>query len=87
MLSVRQIQKVNTGKQTAGIDKEVINTPAQRVKLVNNQHELDHLNGIVFLERLESSQDLYTEQEYQEIIDQHDWTNTSNWRWFGRYGN
>jgi peptide deformylase len=32
------------------------------------QHELDHLNGLVFLERLESSQDLYTEQEYQKII-------------------
>ncbi|NEQ74062.1 MAG: group II intron reverse transcriptase/maturase [Okeania sp. SIO2C9] len=34
LLSVRQITQVNTGKQTAGIDKEVINTPAQRVKLV-----------------------------------------------------
>ena len=33
LLSVRQITQVNTGKQTAGIDKEVINTPAQRVKL------------------------------------------------------
>ncbi|MEB3278053.1 MAG: group II intron reverse transcriptase/maturase [Lyngbya sp.] len=36
LLSVRQITQVNTGKQTAGIDKEVINTPAQRVKLVND---------------------------------------------------
>jgi RNA-directed DNA polymerase len=35
LLSVRQITQVNTGKQTAGIDKEIINTPAQRVKLVN----------------------------------------------------
>jgi RNA-directed DNA polymerase len=34
LLTVRQITQVNTGKQTAGIDKEVINTPAQRVKLV-----------------------------------------------------
>ncbi|MBE9142096.1 group II intron reverse transcriptase/maturase [Planktothrix mougeotii] len=34
LLSVRQITQVNTGKQTAGIDKEVVNTPAQRVKLV-----------------------------------------------------
>lgn len=34
LLSIRQITQVNTGKQTAGIDKEVINTPAQRVKLV-----------------------------------------------------
>ncbi|MDJ0799918.1 MAG: group II intron reverse transcriptase/maturase [Calothrix sp. MO_167.B12] len=34
LLSVRQITQVNTGKQTAGIDKEVCNTPAKRVKLV-----------------------------------------------------
>jgi peptide deformylase len=32
------------------------------------QHELDHLNGLVFLDRLESSQDLYTEQEYQRLL-------------------
>ncbi|MGL5873971.1 MAG: peptide deformylase [Xenococcaceae cyanobacterium] len=32
------------------------------------QHELDHLNGIVFLDRLESDEDLFTEEEYQEII-------------------
>jgi RNA-directed DNA polymerase len=35
LLCIRQITQVNTGKQTAGIDKEVINTPAQRVKLAN----------------------------------------------------
>ncbi|NES70133.1 MAG: group II intron reverse transcriptase/maturase [Okeania sp. SIO2D1] len=35
LLSVRLITQVNTRQQTAGIDKEVINTPAQRVKLVN----------------------------------------------------
>ncbi len=35
LLSVRQITQVNTGKQTAGVDKEVINTPRARVKLVN----------------------------------------------------
>lgn len=28
------------------------------------QHELDHLNGFVFLDRLESEQDLISEQEY-----------------------
>jgi RNA-directed DNA polymerase len=33
LLSVRQITQVNEGKQTAGVDKEVINTPSQRVKL------------------------------------------------------
>ena len=29
------------------------------------QHELDHLNGTVFLDRVESTYDLATEQEYQ----------------------
>lgn len=28
------------------------------------QHELDHFNGIVFLDRVESTQDLVTEKEY-----------------------
>jgi RNA-directed DNA polymerase len=36
LLSVRKITQTNKGKQTAGIDKEVINTPEERVKLVNN---------------------------------------------------
>lgn len=34
------------------------------------QHEYDHLEGLVFLDRLESSSDLYSEQEYQKIISQ-----------------
>lgn len=29
------------------------------------QHEYDHLDGLVFLDRVESTQDLMTEQEYQ----------------------
>lgn len=32
------------------------------------QHELDHLNGIVFLDRLESNKDIITEMEYQKIV-------------------
>ncbi|MCL6435951.1 MAG: peptide deformylase [Leptolyngbyaceae cyanobacterium HOT.MB2.61] len=32
------------------------------------QHELDHLDGIVFLARVESVQDLMSEKEYQERI-------------------
>ncbi len=32
------------------------------------QHEYDHLEGIVFLDRVESSQDLMTEAEYQKQI-------------------
>ncbi|MFB2891415.1 group II intron reverse transcriptase/maturase [Aerosakkonemataceae cyanobacterium BLCC-F50] len=34
LLAIRQITQTNDGKKTAGIDKEVINTPAQRVKFV-----------------------------------------------------
>jgi len=36
LLSVRRITQTNQGKATAGIDREVINTPEQRVILVNN---------------------------------------------------
>lgn len=32
------------------------------------QHELDHLNGIVFLDRVESTHDLITEQQFQQRI-------------------
>ena len=34
------------------------------------QHELDHLDGILFPERLESERDLFSESEYQQIINQ-----------------
>jgi peptide deformylase len=33
------------------------------------QHELDHLDGLVFLDRIETTKDLYSESEYQKIID------------------
>jgi peptide deformylase len=32
------------------------------------QHELDHLDGIVFLDRIDSSRDLVTEKEYQNLV-------------------
>ncbi|MCC0179414.1 peptide deformylase [Waterburya agarophytonicola K14] len=32
------------------------------------QHELDHLDGIVFTDRVENEADLYTEAEYRQII-------------------
>ncbi|MCK5391456.1 MAG: peptide deformylase [Deltaproteobacteria bacterium] len=32
------------------------------------QHELDHLNGIVFLDRMDSNKELVTEKEYQRLI-------------------
>ena len=31
------------------------------------QHELDHLNGILFTDRIENSEDLYTEAEYRQL--------------------
>ncbi|WP_229497791.1 reverse transcriptase N-terminal domain-containing protein [Nostoc mirabile] len=34
LLSVRRITQTNQGKATAGIDKEIVNTPEQRVILV-----------------------------------------------------
>ena len=32
------------------------------------QHELDHLDGIVFTDRIKNSEDLYTEAEYRQLI-------------------
>lgn len=32
------------------------------------QHELDHLNGIVFLDRIDSNKDIVTEKEYQKLM-------------------
>ena len=32
------------------------------------QHEVDHLDGLVFLDRVESTKDLVTEQEWKKII-------------------
>jgi peptide deformylase len=32
------------------------------------QHEYDHLDGIVFLDRVETTQEMMTEQEYQQRI-------------------
>ncbi len=39
LLAVRQITQQNNGKKTAGVDKEVIKTPEQRVKLVKGWKE------------------------------------------------
>jgi RNA-directed DNA polymerase len=43
LLCIRQITQVNTGKRTAGIDKEVINTPQQRVKLFLEMAHTAHI--------------------------------------------
>jgi peptide deformylase len=34
------------------------------------QHEYDHLEGILFIERVESDDDLFSEAEYQKLISQ-----------------
>lgn len=34
------------------------------------QHEYDHLNGISFLDRLESTKDIVTEKEFQKMVKQ-----------------
>lgn len=39
LLSVRRIIQTNQGKATAGVDKQIVNTPKQRVILVNNWEE------------------------------------------------
>lgn len=39
ILSVRKVTQLNQGKRTAGVDKEVILTPEQRVKLVREMEE------------------------------------------------
>jgi len=42
LLSIRQITQVNAGKQTDGVDKEVITTPQQRVKLALDMANTAH---------------------------------------------
>jgi len=32
------------------------------------QHEFDHINGIVFLDRLESTRDIITDKEYEKLL-------------------
>lgn len=32
------------------------------------QHELDHLNGLVFLDRIDSNKDIISEKEYKKLI-------------------
>jgi len=43
LLSVRQITQINSGKNTAGVDGEVVNTPEQRVKLVKSWNNVKAL--------------------------------------------
>ncbi|MDJ0574969.1 MAG: group II intron reverse transcriptase/maturase [Xenococcaceae cyanobacterium MO_234.B1] len=40
LLAIGQITQQNNGKNTAGVDKEVVNTPEKRVKMVNSWKEI-----------------------------------------------
>lgn len=46
-------------------EEEFADFPARVV-----QHEFDHLQGIVFIDRIESTRDLVTEKEYLRILQQ-----------------
>lgn len=35
------------------------------------QHEFDHVHGILFIDRIESTRDLFTEKEYQRSLQSH----------------
>ncbi len=56
--------KVEYTTQAGEIKQEVFTDFIARIF----QHELDHLDGILFVDRIENEADLYTEAEYQEII-------------------
>ena len=36
------------------------------------QHEYDHINGVVFLDRVESSLEIITENEYMKLVAESD---------------
>lgn len=61
--------------RSESIEVEYMNEKGELVQKTFNgflarvfQHELDHLEGIVFLDRMETSKDLITENEFQKII-------------------
>jgi peptide deformylase len=59
-------RRIRTRYQTAGgqqIEREFTGFVARIF-----QHEEDHLRGIVFLDRLESTRDIVTEREYQKLL-------------------
>ncbi len=63
---VRRHRRIRTRYQTVGgqqIEREFTGFVARIF-----QHEDDHLRGIVFLDRLESTRDLVTEREYQKLL-------------------
>ncbi|GAB4151671.1 MAG: peptide deformylase [Cyanobacteria bacterium J069] len=59
----REIE-VEYGDRHGNIHRQVFTDFVARIV----QHEADHLNGIVFVDRVETTRDLVTEQEYQKLI-------------------
>lgn len=59
-----QAIEVEYTDQNGKLQKQEMNDFVARIF----QHEYDHLDGIVFLDRLETTQDIVTEQEYQKRI-------------------
>ena len=59
----RQIEVEYTTK-TGAVVRTVLTNFVARIF----QHELDHLDGIVFTDRILNHQDLYTEAEYRQLI-------------------
>jgi peptide deformylase len=71
-LSVPGIRGLVPRYQNITVEYTDRNSDLTKVKLVDFvarifQHEYDHLDGIVFLDRVESSQDLISEEEYQKL--------------------
>lgn len=65
MIPRHQTIKVEYFNREGQLQQEILTDFVARIF----QHELDHLNGLVFLDRLESSEDLYTEAEYLSLIE------------------
>jgi len=72
-LSVPGIRGLVPRYRAIAIEYTAIDGTMQRQELTDFvarifQHEFDHLQGLVFLDRIESTQDLVTEQEYLKRV-------------------
>lgn len=61
------------------LQAEFLNRQGEKEKMEFNdfvsiifQHEIDHLNGTVYLDRVENTKDIITEKEYQRLIKSED---------------
>ncbi len=65
---VPRYQTIRIRYQT--LDGKIIETEYDGFLARIFQHEVDHLDGLVFLDRLETTKDLITEKEWQKLIAQ-----------------